>query len=136
MLLELCPGPVLAVPFVHRVAVLPCACSNETQPGQFCPHRHSPAPTGTSGPSLDQHHQPASPVTSKSVPNIENQAWLDASSSNFQQQAVAHRGIWTGEAQKATEERNIPDRKLKQGLCPKHCLVPRKYHTGCCWCLF
>lgn len=124
-MLLLRPGPVVSVPFVQTVTVLPCECSTETKPRQFCPHRHSPAPTGTSGLSLDQHRQPASPVTSKFVPNIENQSWLDFNSSFcFQQHAVAHRRAWTGEAQKATEKRNIPERKLKQGLCPKHCLVP------------
>lgn len=109
-MLLLCPGSVLSVPFVQTVTVLPCECSTETQPRQFCPHRHSPAPPGTSGLSLDQHHQPASPVTSKFVPNIENQSWLDLKSFCFQQHAVAHRRAWTGEAQKATEKRNIPER--------------------------
>lgn len=103
--------------------------------------RHSPGSSVLTG--IQQYPQEpraepgsASPVTSKSVPNIENQSWLDPSSSScFQQHAVTHRGMWTGEAQKATEERNIPERKLK---LKKHCLIPlscsKEVHTGCCWC--
>lgn len=138
-MLLLRPGPVLSVPFVQTVTVLPCECSTETKPRQVCPHRHSPAPPGTSGLSLDQHRQPASPVTSKFVPNIENQSWLDLNSSFcFQQHAVAHRRAWTGEAQKATEKRNFSFLKgnLSRGSAPNTALflflVPRNYHTGCC----
>lgn len=138
MLLELCPG-------------LCCQCHLSRQ--ELCSPvhaalKHSPGSSVLTGIHQHQQNQRAEPgsappgsISSYQQICSQYRKLILAGSQLLlllQQRAVAHRGIRTDEAQKATEERNIPERKPKQQLCPNTplflFLVPRKHHAGCCWC--